>query len=291
MGGAPVFGYIKPHKPELKVREMEFYRGVYCGLCRSMGAHTGCISRLTLSYDFAFLAAVRMVLSDVKPSFSLHRCIAHPIHKRPMCDDNESLAYCAAAAAVLTESKIKDDINDEKGSKRLIARFAHLFAKNMRKKGECSAPADAIENALAKLSELEQNKCASVDEPANAFGELLSAVVSYGLEGANARIAAEIGHCVGRYIYVLDAADDLEDDRRSDSYNPFKYAPMTSEDLSVAVRLELSRLEGAVNLLDFSEKSDLEGIIKNIIYLGMPGEADRVFAGKCKDKKKGINSI
>jgi len=286
-----VFGYIKPVKPELKVRELEFYRGIYCGLCRSMGKHTGRISRLTLSYDFAFLAAVRMVLSDIKPTFSSCRCVAHPLRKKAMCDDNDALAYCSAAAAVLTECKIRDDVNDEKGFKRLAARFAHVFAKKMRKKAGDGAPSEAIENSLEKLSQLEKNGCSSIDETADCFGELLAAVVSHGLEGGKARIAAEIGHSVGRYIYVLDAADDLEEDKKTGSYNPLKYAEIKPGDLSVAVRLELTKLESAINLLDFSGKRDLEGIIKNIIYLGMPSEADRVFAGGCKGKtaKKGKN--
>jgi hypothetical protein len=280
-----MFGYIKPVKPELKVRELEFYRGIYCGLCRSMGRHTGCISRLTLSYDFAFLSAVRMVLSDIKPSFSKCRCAVHPLRKKAMCDDNEALAYCSAAAAVLTECKIRDDINDEKGMNRLAARFAHIFARKMRKRAGDKAPSAAIEKALKELSELEAVNCDSLDQTADKFGELLGAVVSYGYEGSKARIAAEIGHSVGRYIYVLDAADDLEDDKKTGSYNPLRFSPIAPQNLSVAVRLELSKLEGAINLLDFSGKRDLEGIIKNIIYLGMPAEADRVFAGCCKDKR------
>lgn len=286
-----MFGYIKPVKPELKVRELEFYRGIYCGLCRSMGIHTGCASRFTLSYDFAFLAAIRMVLSDIKPSFKARRCMAHPLHKKAMCEDNEALAYCAAAAAVLTECKIRDDINDEKGLKRFAARIAHIFAKGMRKRAGDNGPAEAIESALARLSALERSKCESIDEPANVFGSLLADVVSYGYDDDTERIAREIGKSVGRYIYVLDAADDLENDKKTDSYNPLRYSPISSESLSVAVRLELARLEGAVNLLDFNGKRDLEGLIKNIIYLGMPQEADRVFAGECKNKKKGKNSI
>ena len=286
-----MFGYIKPYKSELKVRELEFYKALYCGLCRSMGIHTGCFSRLTLSYDFVFLAAVRMVLSDVKPSFSPSRCMAHPTRKKPMCDDNEALSYSAAAAGVLTECKLRDDLNDEKGFKRFAARVALIFASKMRKRSEGKAPAEAIEKALKELSELEAEKCPSLDTPADKFGELLSSVISYGLDGTKARIASEIGYSVGRYIYVLDAADDLCDDEKSGSYNPLRFSPISAEDLSVAVRLELKRLEGAVNLLDFDGKRDLEGIIKNIIYLGMPAEADRVFAGECKGKreKKGTN--
>lgn len=274
-----MFGYIKPYQPELRVCELEAYKSVYCGLCRSMGKHTGCVSRLTLSYDFAFLAIVRMVIEDIKPEHKARRCMAHPLKKKMMCEDNEALAYSAAAAAVLTECKIGDDIADEKGIKRACARFAHIFASKMRKRADGKAPAENIEKSLLHLSQLEKNNSPSLDETADTFGELLASVVAYGLEGSKARIAAEIGRSVGRYIYVLDAADDLADDIKDNKYNPLRYAEILPESLRVAVRLELGRLEGAVNLLDFSGKPDLEGIIKNIIYLGMPREADRVFSG------------
>ena len=274
-----LFGYIKPYQPELRVCELEAYKSVYCGLCRSMGKHTGCVSRLTLSYDFAFLAIVRMVIEDIKPEHKARRCMAHPLKKKMMCEDNEALAYSAAAAAVLTECKIGDDIADEKGIKRACARFAHIFASKMRKRADGKAPAENIEKSLLHLSQLEKNNSPSLDETADTFGELLASVVAYGLEGSKARIAAEIGRSVGRYIYVLDAADDLADDIKDNKYNPLRYAEILPESLRVAVRLELGRLEGAVNLLDFSGKPDLEGIIKNIIYLGMPREADRVFSG------------
>ena len=36
-----MFGYIRPLVGEMKVRENEMFRAVYCGLCRSMGKHTG----------------------------------------------------------------------------------------------------------------------------------------------------------------------------------------------------------------------------------------------------------
>ena len=114
--------------------------------------------------------------------------------------------------------------------------------------------------------------------------ELLGAVMAFGLDDIRSRIAYEIGRSVGRYIYVLDAVDDYEDDLKQGKYNPLRGTGVAPESLSVAVRLELGRLEAAVNLLDFAGKPDLEGIIKNIIYLGMPKTADKVFSGK-KERK------
>ena len=58
-----MYGYVRTHAPELKVRQQEYYRAVYCGLCRTMGKCTGQCSRMTLSYDFTFFALVRMALT------------------------------------------------------------------------------------------------------------------------------------------------------------------------------------------------------------------------------------
>ena len=79
-----MFGYVRIDKPELLVKEYEAYRGVYCGLCRSMGKCTGCLSRMTLSYDFTFLLVFRTAVTGTRPEFELRRCAAHPTKKRPM---------------------------------------------------------------------------------------------------------------------------------------------------------------------------------------------------------------
>ena len=96
-----MFGYVKTVRGELRVREYEYYRASYCGLCRSMGKCTGQCSRMLLSYDFAYLANVRMALSGQKPAFAKRRCMVHPLRRRVMMERNEQLDFCAAASAIL----------------------------------------------------------------------------------------------------------------------------------------------------------------------------------------------
>ena len=103
-----MFGYVKVNNSELKVKEYEFYRGTYCGLCRSMGKCTGQCSRMTLNYDFVFLALVRMALDTPKIHFEQKRCLAHPFKKRNSMERNEALDYCSATSAILNYQKIKD---------------------------------------------------------------------------------------------------------------------------------------------------------------------------------------
>jgi len=285
-----VFGYVKPFIPDLRVREHELYRGIYCGLCRSMGRHTGCASRLTLSYDFTFLCAVRIVLEKTPVKVSTFRCAASPFKVRPLMHDNKSLAYCASVAAVLTKAKLMDDINDgdtkSTFSKRLLVPYAERMVKRALKY-DGSLPGEKIDAALSRLSALEKERSPSLDSAADCFGDALSAVFSHGLSGREETIASALGRCIGRCIYVLDAADDKEKDEKSSSYNPLNISPLSSEALSVAVRLELSRAEAAVSLIDFEGMPEFREIIYNTIYEGLPKEADRIFNKKAPNEQNG----
>ena len=98
--GSLMYGYVRTHAPELKVREQEYYRAVYCGLCRTMGKCTGQCSRMTLSYDFTYFALVRMALTGSFPAIKARRCLAHPfrtyqisVHHEFLCNTHRALIY------------------------------------------------------------------------------------------------------------------------------------------------------------------------------------------------------
>ena len=290
-----MFGYIKPMSSELKVRENEYYKAVYCGLCRAMGKRTGCASRLTLSYDFVFLALIRMALSGDERAVKSKRCVVHPIKKRPYIAMNDSMAYCAEACAILTYNKVKDDINDNSGIKKLSAQTLLPAASAMKRRARNLAKLDeTVSECLRALSEIEAARSPSIDDAANTFGNLLGEVCAFGIsDEKKRRIAREIGYHTGKFIYVTDAADDCRDDVKSNSYNPIalsynltdgvSYAD-AADQISLASRFELTQLEKAADLIDFSECNELKGIIRNIIYLGMPAAID-----KALDHLKGNN--
>jgi hypothetical protein len=209
-----MFGYVKTHTPEMKVSEYEYYRAAYCGLCRSMGKCTGQCSRFTLSYDFVFLAATRLALTGEKTAVKRQRCFVHPFKKRWTVQPCEALDFCAYACALLCYHKLSDDVRDERGFARLRARMGRLlfgrgFRKSRKRYGEL---ADRIALHLQALS-AEETKNAplggGVEQAAAHFGALLSDVLSFGLEGSAARIAAQIGRAVGHWIYLLGIYDDL----------------------------------------------------------------------------------
>lgn len=291
-----MFGYVRAHSAELKVKEYEAYRGVYCGLCRSMGECTGQCSRMTLSYDFAFLALLRISILGEAVEFEQRRCIAHPLKKRNTMKRSDTLEYCSRAAAILNYHKIKDDLSDEKGIKKLRAVAVLPFVAHARKKALKAGLGELDKNIhvkLCALSELEAKHLASVDEPASLFGDILALICSYGLEGADVRIAAEIGKSVGKWIYSVDALDDMPDDAKRGRYNPFlllygKTMPSSEQLSGIADALKAELALGAENALDLIECKNqvIKNIVDNIMFLGLPEVTCGVIR-KLENKRKG----
>ena len=153
---------------------------------------------------------------------------------------------------------------------------------------------EKINNGLKKLSEVEKEKLPSVDAPATRFGELLADILSFGIEGDNEKILRSIGLHVGKWIYIIDAVDDIEGDLKNSRFNPFIClygAQNLGEDqkrlVATSLKLELLAAEPAFDLIEFDENPNIEGIIKNIIYRGMPDVANRILELDGKSKRGG----
>ena len=281
-----MLGYIRTDSPELRLRDGECYRAIYCGLCRQMGKCTGQCSRLSLSYDFAFLAAFRMSLTNERLELQKKRCLVHPLKKRNMAIESPSLAYCADASAILTYHKCRDDVDDEKGFKKLRALVASGFFSRAYRRAKRRYPTldSTVCSLLQELRAYEKDTAAppSADAPAAVFGNVMACVLSEGLDGVEARIAKTFGRAIGHWIYLIDAADDYRDDLKSGSFNPFVRlfgAEMTEENAqSVALSLKryLADAENAFLLIDNFPTPEIREILCNILYLGLPKVADRV---------------
>ena len=275
-----MFGYVKPFIPNLRVKDYELYKSVYCGLCRSMGKHTGGISRMTLSFDMTFFALVRLVLTGEDHHIRRRRCAVHPLKKRPMMDDNDALMYTSYVSALLVYHKMQDTVNDEKGFKRFAAKIMMPYAGRLKKKALTAGqdtPQAIVSNAMASLTALEKEQCAVPDMPADVFGQMLGDLLAFGLDGSAALVAREIGLHTGRWVYLTDAVCDYEDDKKSGSYNPFCHAFSSDEEMEAfrtgALRgimtMETDAIARALALIDRSGGEALLAPIENIIYDGM----------------------
>ena len=285
-----MFGYVRTYTPELKVREHEYYKGAYCGLCKSLGRCTGQCSRMTLNYDFVTFSLLRVALTCEKTSFSRERCILHPIKKRNVMTKNPELMHAAYSSAVIAYHKALDDLCDEGFSKRLYTRIFLLpTVSSMRRravKNESYASLDeCCKKLLGDLAKLERDTSApkSVDIPAELFGKLLAEFLAFGLEGGNKKIAYSIGLHLGKWVYIADALDDMKEDLRLGRYNPFLRiydgnipSREQTSDVELALKNELIELEKALDLIDFGTDKTVKNILSNIIYLGMPKKIENI---------------
>ncbi|MBQ6892714.1 MAG: hypothetical protein IJN48_00770 [Clostridia bacterium] len=283
-----MFGYVKAMRDDLTVRQDTLYRAAYCGLCKEMGKCTGQCSRLSLSYDMVFLYLVRMAILGKVPKQKKGRCMLHPFRTRYIVESDDELRYAAKVSALLAYGKVCDDLADEKGFKRFLKKLALPFFKSAKRRATLEELYRDIEKRLAELSDIEQARTESVDAPAEVFGKLLGEVFVFGLEGNDATLAREIGYRTGRWIYAVDAADDIDEDEKSGSYNPFLllYGGNLDENqrsyAEMAMKYDLTALAAAIDLIDESEELR---VIKNIIYLGMPFAAHKALKGETSEQK------
>ena len=278
-----MFGYVRAMREELTVRQDTLYRAAYCGLCKEMGRCTGQCSRLTLSYDMVFLYLVRAALTGTKPQAKKGRCFLHPLRARQMLVSDKELSYAARVSALLAYGKLSDDLADEKGWRRFYKRLLRPAFGAAMARADLAELYARIEMLLQELARLEAEKQPSVDAPADVFGKLLAEVFAYGLEGDAEKIAREIGFRTGRWIYAVDAADDMDEDAKKGGYNPFLLLYGGEMDIEQRRYAEMAMqydLTAAAAALDLAEKSDLLPIVQNIIYLGMPAAAKKALHKK-----------
>jgi len=270
-----MFGYIKAAKMELKVKEFESYKAVYCSLCKELGKSYGILARFTLSYDFTFLALLNMSLKEGCATVSRKRCAFNPLKKCNFCDETRDLKMPSAAAMIMLYYKLKDNIADEKGFKKvgyflILPFFASAHKKAMKNYPEIEK---IVSSYIAEQNTLEKAECTSLDEAADPTAKALAQILKLCSEDEiQKRILERLGYCIGRFIYLLDAACDLEEDIKKKSYNVLKYG--LDGEISEYVKKRVSPQlyfccnEAALSfeLLDIKK---FKTILGNIIYLGL----------------------
>ena len=295
-----MFGYVRPHVPALRVGEYEYYRAVYCGICKSHGEVSGSASRLALSYDAVFLALTRLVLTGDTVAFSRQRCAANPLAKRTCAKSCEQTRYAAAATSLLTALKFDDDLTDERGMRRFAARMGRLASNGWKRKvgnryPELSRPvADALTQLYRAEAAAESTPdTLSLDVLASLFGKVLSVILSHGLEGQSKLIAEAVGMHVGRWIYFIDALDDLQKDARRGRFNPFLIAYSSDalsdeEKKTVACMLdaEAGAALAALDLSDGASNPDAREILDNILGAGLPRVTAAVLDGSYRKPRR-----
>jgi len=276
-----VFGYVTINKMELKFKEYYSYKGYYCGLCKCLKTQYSNKSRFTLNYDMTFLILLLSSLYEPANKIYNERCIAHP-SKRQLIIQNEITEYAASINIMLSYYNMIDNWHDDKDYKSLAISKAlqQEFKKSNSKLLEKSK---IIKERLDNISLLEKNNSQDIDAVSNEFGHLMEEVILYKKDEWEKNLR-KIGFFLGKYIYFLDAYEDMKKDEANKSYNPFNNLDIENKQsyAKELLMLNLSFLSEEIEKLPLVQD---KAIIDNIIYSGLLNKLNKANI----ENKKEIN--
>ncbi len=262
-----MFGYIAINKAEMKFKDYDMYQSYYCGLCKCLKEHYGIRGQITLSYDMTFLIVLLTGLYEPETKKELVTCAAHPLQKHT-ARTNEFTEYAAAVNLILTYYKYKDDWGDEHSRRSYIAaRLLNPHMKRIRQKYPDKIA--KISASLKKISALEKKNELNIDVMAGLFGNVMAEAFIYKPDEWEASLR-KIGFFLGKFIYLMDAYEDVEKDIHSGNYNPFKESFRNDRDFAGHCRQILTLMIAECSK-EFEKLPILlhADILRNILYSGV----------------------
>lgn len=268
-----MFGYVTVCEPELKVKDLRKYKAYYCGLCRALKTKYGSLGQMTLTYDMTFAVILLTSLYESNTDCGSHRCKIHPVKKQKMLT-NEITEYAADMNLILAYYHMKDDWIDEKKFSGFLGTCAlrHKVKKVIKKyPRQCRA----IQRELKELARFEKEGCGQIDMPAGCFGRLMAEMFVYRRDHWEETLR-ELGFFLGKYIYIMDAYDDVSKDRKEGNYNPLlkmsqeeEYEEKCRQMLCMMIAECSARFERLPCILDVD-------ILRNILYDGVWGKYNKL---------------
>lgn len=288
-----MFGYVIPFKPELKIKDYQVFKGYYCGLCKKINHAYSFFSRAYLNYDCAFLYLLFSSMSPHTPETKKEGCLFNPFSKKQVVYSPES-DYAAGLNMLLTYYKFADNAVDDKDILCYILKwlFTGVYKRSVKKHTQI---AQDIHQRLQNLSQLEKSKETSLDKTANEFASVNACIFEHApfdwLHEDQREILHDLGYNLGRFIYLLDAYDDLEKDIQRNRYNPlllrFNYTGDITEfkksirkDMEFNLYYSLSQTAKCYDALLIDKNRDL---LDNIIYIGLKSKTSDVLEGRKRD--------
>lgn len=261
-----MFGYIIINKEEMKFKEFDIYHSYYCGLCQKLKERYGKAGQMSLSYDMTFLLMLLTGLYEPETKVDMCRCVAHPFEKH-VTRINPLTDYIADMNVLFTCYKCYDDWEDEKKISGLIygrllegksGKLKELYAEKLRN----------VTAAMKDITDAEKAGDKDIDTMAGLFGRVMADIVVC-RQDEWSDILSRFGFYLGKFIYLMDAYEDIEEDIRKGTYNPLKQKygePDFEEDCRTILMMMMSECCREFELLPIIENVE---ILRNILYSGV----------------------
>lgn len=266
-----MFGYVTINKMELKFKEYYSYKGYYCGLCKCLKQKYSNKARMTLNYDMTFLILLLSSLYEPENKINHERCIVHP-EKKQLVIQNEITEYAAALNIILSYYNMLDNWQDDKDYKSLTV-MKLLTSEFKKASALLPEKTKIIKEKLENITSLEKSKTNDIDAVSNEFGQLMEEIILYKNDEWEKNLR-KIGFYLGKFIYYLDAFEDMKKDAENGSYNPFNNLENSDREKYARelIMLNLSFLSDEVEKLPLVQD---KGTIDNIIYSGVLNKFDK----------------
>lgn len=285
-----MFGYVKINKEELKIKDYNIYKTVYCSLCRELGRNYGLAARMTLNYDYTFLALLRLSVQEPEPCFADSRCTFNPLVKCKKCDGkSETFSYVTAVAVLLFYYKLLDNIADSRFLKRFAARCLKLLFTHSYKKAAGFYPAAAaILSDMAKGQAEAEASFSSVDAAAHSSAHALGSLSAFSIQDpVQKEVLYRLGYCLGRYVYFIDALDDFVQDNKQGAFNVFAAA----ENIELAAEIIRHSIGEAVHAYYLLSPRRYGPVLENILTQGLDNTLIQVVQKTIKERQMQIEPV
>ena len=285
-----MFGYVRPAFSHLPPEEKERYKSAYCGLCHAMGKRHGWLARFTLNYEFTLLAILHSGIGADHSTGCLH-CLFHPFRKAQVCLCGSSLDTAADQSMILTWYKLSDDVADHGFWGGLPARLLRRLLQRGYRRAVAAMPEfdRNVKLQTDRLSALERANSPQLDRAADTFASILAyGSLNLAEDAAKHRPMEQILYHLGRWVYLIDAWDDLSADIKKGRYNPLNTrfdgnAASERSYIETTMTHSLHLIQVAANLLDLGV---WQPITDNVFYVGLPAIQKAVLDGTWKELRK-----
>ena len=286
-----MYGYVVPPKKALSLEEHALFNSFYCGLCIRTGKLMGQRARLTTNYDITFFNVLLHDLLSQDVKFEARACVLNPFKKRPIVINNELFDKIAAANIILSYYKAEDGVIDGEGIKYKLAKSSLSGAYKLSR--QMLPDVDQIVNGkYALLRKLEKENTKGIDRVSDVFASMMSDVASVMLKEKASDDSLRLIYNIGKFVYLVDALDDIDEDHKAGRYNPFlvelpyqsrqKFFADNSEFIEFILNVTINRSIECFNNLSFTQSYDL---LRQIVHVGLRQKAEELLSSKRKLKK------
>lgn len=261
-----MFGYVITNCKTLSDAERARFRAMYCGMCHTLKQRYGNLGRFTLSYDMTFVAMVLSALYEPEEVPGSERCLPHMMKPHDYIL-TPTMDYAVDMNIALAYHKCADNWQDDRNPLYAAAQQA-LKSAYRRVSAMHPEKCRAIEAWMDGVREIEQAGREEIDPPMNLTGKMLGTLFQYRDDFFSPELG-RMGDGLGRFIYFMDAYDDLEKDVRRKKYNPLKsimHQPDYEAVCKDAMTMAMADCADAFECLPIVRDADL---IRNILYSGV----------------------